>query len=273
MTATPIPRTLALTLYGDLDLTVLDELPPGRKPVRTELITLDKQENMYNEIKERLERGEQAYVICPRISEPDPAKEKALIAKNVDEEMKRLKEKELRGFSIGKLHGKMSAREKEDIMTRFAENKIQVLVATSVIEVGINVPNATAIIIEGAERFGLSQLHQLRGRVARSEKEAVCFLVSATSSEKSVERLRTLTKARTGFELAEKDLISRGPGELSGVRQSGLTDLGMEALKNLKMVEVARETARGLIEADKELAHYPLLQEKVDEIASHFHYE
>lgn len=273
MTATPIPRTLALTLYGDLDLTVLDELPPGRKPVITKLITPQKREEMYSEIRETLEKGQQCYVICPRIFEADPLKARALIAKNVIDEAQRLSKTDLKGYTIGILHGKMKPSEKEAIMKEFDEGHIQVLVATSVIEVGINVPNATRIIIEGAERFGLSQLHQLRGRVARSEKQAFCYLVSDTSNESSLQRLTIMERSTNGFELAEKDLQTRGAGELIGIKQSGLSDLAMESIKNIKMIEVARTEAKKLIESDYELASYPLLREKVDTFAHNVHLE
>jgi ATP-dependent DNA helicase RecG len=196
-----------------------------------------------------------------------------LIAKNVVEEARFLSSKELKGFKLGVLHGKMKRDEKEAVMEQFAEGDLDVLVATSVIEVGINVPNATAIIIEGAERFGLSQLHQLRGRVARSEKHARCFLVTDTESESSIERLKVLVNAKSGFELAERDLQMRGPGELVGVRQSGISDIAMEALKNLKMVEAARNAARDIIELDPELKENNLLGERVSELEKLLHKE
>ncbi len=259
MTATPIPRTLALTVYGDLDLTLLDEQPAGRKPIITELVTPSARKAMYEAIRARVKAGRQAYVICPRIDEPDPAKEMALRAKSVTEEAKRLEREVFPEFKLGILHGKMTPTAKEKTMKEFSEGRIDILVATSVIEVGVNVPNATSIIIEGAERFGLSQLHQLRGRVLRSSDQAYCYLLTETKGEMSLKRLKALTQATNGFELAEHDLALRGAGELYGARQWGITDVGMEALQNIKMVEMARNEAQALVAEDRELSRYPLL--------------
>lgn len=271
MTATPIPRSLALTMYGDLDLSVLDTLPPGRKPVQTKIITKEKRDETYEFIREKLNEGRQLYVICPRIDEPDPTKEKAVSAKSVKEEAARLKKDVFKEFNIGVLHGKMKPKEKEEVMDDFAEKKTDILVATSVIEVGINVPNATMIIVEGAERFGLSQLHQLRGRVMRSTYDPYCFVFTESQNDKSIKRLKSFTDAKNGFELAEHDLKERGPGELTGIRQWGMSDIGMEALQNIKMVEAARTEAMDLIDKDSELKKYPLLNERVMKIESaHF---
>lgn len=263
MTATPIPRSLALTMYGDLDLSVLDTLPPGRKPVITKIVAKDKREETYDFIKEKLKGGRQLYVICPRIDEPDPSKEKAVSAKSATEEAKRLKKEVFKEWNIGLIHGKMKPKEKEEVMQEFAEHKTDILVATSVIEVGINVPNATMIIIEGAERFGLSQLHQLRGRVMRSSYEPYCFVFTESQSDKTIRRMKSFTQAKNGFELAEYDLKERGPGELTGIRQWGISDIGMEALQNIKMVEAARNEAIDLIAKDPELKKDPLLLEKI----------
>ena len=273
MTATPIPRTLALTVYGDLDITLLDEMPKGRKPIITKIITKDKQEEMYAHVREEMKSGRQAYVICPRIAEPDPEKETALNVKSVIEEAKRLKANVFKDKRFGVLHSKMTPADKEKIMLEFSEHKIDILVATSVVEVGVNVPNATNIIIEGAERFGLAQLHQLRGRVIRSNHQAYCFVVSDSKSEKTRDRLKALTTAKNGFELAEHDLTFRGSGELYGAKQSGLTDLGMEAIKNIKMVEAARTEARLLVETDPELANHPHIKQHVGHIGEHLHME
>ncbi len=259
MTATPIPRTLALTIYGDLNLTLLDEMPAGRKLVATEIVLPTKRDEVYEKIKSELAVGRQLYVICPRINEPDPDKELALQTKSVTEEAKRLKKSVFPEYGIGILHSKMSKEKKEDVMQEFSENKIQILVATSVVEVGVNVPNATMIIIEGAERFGLAQLHQLRGRVLRSTHQAYCYLFAETKSEKTAERLKAIKTAKNGFELSELDLALRGAGELAGVKQWGITDLGMEAIKNIKMVEAARTEAQSIIAADPVLKKYPLL--------------
>ena len=272
MTATPIPRTLALTMYGDLDLTLLDQSPAGRKPIITELIIPAKRDDMYAQIRRELEAGRQLYVICPRINEPDPDKEAAIIAKSVKEEAKRLKKDVFQEYEIGVLHSKMKPDEKDRVMLDFKNGKIDILCATSVVEVGVNVPNATVIIIEGAERFGLAQLHQLRGRVMRSSHQAYCFVFTETTSAKSIDRLKALQTAKNGFELAELDLSQRGAGELSGIKQWGVSDIAMEALKNLKMVEAARTEAHRLIQEDVSLNQYPLLKEKVNQqrIESHF---
>ena len=273
MTATPIPRTLALTIYGDLDLSLLEEMPLGRKQIITEIIVPNKREETYEKIREELKNGRQLYVICPRIFEPDPEKEMAVLAKSAVAEAKRLKKEVFREYEIGILHSKMSKQKKEEEMKKFTEGKINILCATSVIEVGVNVPNATMIIIEGAERFGLAQLHQLRGRVIRSNHQAYCYVFADAKSQKTIDRLKALKTAKNGFELAELDLTLRGAGELGGTKQWGITDLGMEAIKNLKMVEAARTEAIRLISEDSELKNYPLLKEKVRQKVSEFHFE
>lgn len=273
MTATPIPRTLALTLYGDLDLTLLDEMPKGRKPVLTSLVTSKEVDAMYEKTKAELAAGRQAYVICPRIDEPDPEKEMALNAKSVVTEAKRLGKDIFKTARIAVLHGKLPPSEKEAIMERFAKHDMDVLVATSVVEVGVNVPNATVIIIEGAERFGLAQLHQLRGRVLRGTHQAYCFAVTESRSKGTRERLRALTTAKNGFALAEYDLQFRGAGELYGLKQSGLSDLGMDALKNLKLVEAARSEAQSLIVKDPGLANHPAIAERLQNLDRALHME
>lgn len=273
MTATPIPRTLALTIYGDLDLTLLDQMPVGRKPIITDIIPPTKRAETYEKVRAEINAGRQAYVICPRINEPDPDKEMALNAKSVVEEAKRLKKEVFPEFEIGIVHGKMKPAEKDDVMEEFSAGRINILLATSVIEVGVNVPNATVIIIEGAERFGLSQLHQLRGRVIRSNHQAYCYVFSDTKSKPSLDRLKALKTAKNGFELAEYDLQLRGIGELYGRKQWGVSDLAMEALKNLKMVEAARSEARTLLENDISLFDYPLLQARINTEEEAIHFE
>ncbi len=310
MTATPIPRTLALTIYGDLDLSLLDEMPAGRKQIITEIITPNKREETYEVIRKELENGRQMYVICPRIFEAEEEAKTAQIfdprgsrfepvapeegrrgqkfgqskllkdsagakleMKAVTTEAKRLKKEVFREYEIGILHSKMSKEKKEEVMQNFSEGKIHILCATSVVEVGVNVPNATIIIIEGAERFGLAQLHQLRGRVIRSTHQAYCYIFADAKSEKTIARLKALKTAKNGFELAELDLTLRGAGELGGTKQWGITDLGMEAIKNIKMVEAARAEATRLIALDPELSKYPLLKSKVKQKVSEFHFE
>ncbi len=260
MTATPIPRTLALSVFGDLDLSLLDELPAGRKPVNTKIVLPQERDEAYEFTRQELQKGRQAYVICPRINEPDPDKELAINARSVKEEAERLQNKVFKEFKVGTLTGKDSPKEKEEKMRSFKEGKIDILVATSVVEVGVNVPNATVILIENAERFGLAQLHQLRGRVLRSSHQAQCFVFADTKSSKTISRLKSFVSAKNGFELAEADLQQRGAGGLSiNAKQWGVSDIAMEALRNIKMVEIARAEATRLIEEDFDLKKYPLL--------------
>lgn len=193
--------------------------------------------------------------------------------KSVTTEAERLKKEVFQEYEIGILHSKMSKEKKEEVMKEFVEGKLNILCATSVVEVGVNVPNATLIIIEGAERFGLAQLHQLRGRVIRSSHQAYCFIFADAKSEKTIARLKALKTAKNGFELAELDLTLRGAGELGGIKQWGIADLGMEAIKNIKMVEAARVEAIRLIEEDPELVNYPLLKQKVHQKSGEFHFE
>ena len=273
MTATPIPRTLALTIYGDLDLSLLDEMPAGRKQIITEIITPTKRDETYKKIREEIKNDRQLYVICPRIEEPDPKKEMAVQAKSAIAEAKRLKKEIFSEYEIGVLHSKMSKQKKEEVMKNFVNGKLNILCATSVVEVGVNVENATIIIIEGAERFGLAQLHQLRGRVIRSNHQAYCYVFADAKSQKTTDRLKALKTAKNGFELAELDLTLRGAGKLGGTKQWGISDLGMEAIKNIKMVEAARTEAIRLIEEDPELSKYPLLKQKVHEKSGEFHFE
>jgi ATP-dependent DNA helicase RecG len=264
MTATPIPRTLALTIYGDLDLTVIDQMPMGRKPIITEIVLPQERDAVYKNIEKEIAAGRQAYVICPRINEADPNKENALLVKSVKSEAKRLREEIFPHLEIGEMHSKMTNLEKERVMGEFERGEINILVSTSVIEVGVNVPNATIILIEGAERFGLAQLHQLRGRVIRSNHQAYCYVFTDSKTETSVKRLRALKTAKSGFELSEYDLQLRGTGELSGKKQWGISDLGMEAIKNIKMVEAARNEAETII-SEKLLPKYPTLLQKIEE--------
>ncbi len=273
MTATPIPRTLALTIYGDLDLTLLAEMPHGRKLIITEIVKPNEREMVYEKIREELKAGRQAYVICPRINEPDPDKEMAVNAKSVKEETKRLKKSIFPEYEIGILHSKMKPAEKEKVMMEFKNKKIDILCATSVVEVGVNVENATVILIEGAERFGLAQLHQLRGRVIRSNHQAYCYVFTGDGSQKTaaspktVERLTALKTAKNGFELAEYDLKFRGSGELAGGKQWGVSDIAMEALMNIKMVEAARTEATQMVEKNEDFNEWPEVKKHLAERA------
>jgi len=273
MTATPIPRTLALTIYGDLDISILDELPQGRAKVTTSIVGPDGRERVYEAVRKEIEKGRQAYVICPRIEEPDPAKVGALQAKSAKAEAQRLAKDVFPEFRVGLLHGSMKPTEKDDAMKKFSDGVYHLLVATSVVEVGINVPNATMILIEGAERFGLSQLHQLRGRVQRSSHPPHCFLLPETKGEVAMKRLRALEKSVDGFKLAEVDLETRGAGDLFGRKQWGISDIGMEALKNVKLIGAARTEAEALIKKDPSLSQHPALLARITENKGKLHSE
>lgn len=265
MTATPIPRTLALTIFGDLDLSLLDELPAGRQLPETKIVLPHERDEIYERVRKELNSGRQAFVICPRINDPDPDKENVINAKSVKSEAERLQNKIFPEFKVASITGKLKPSEKEKAMLDFKNKTADILVATSVVEVGVNVPNATVIIIENAERFGLSQLHQLRGRVLRSSHKPYCFVFAETKSAKTISRLKSFVNAKNGFELAEADLQQRGAGDLAGSKQWGISDLAMEALRNIKMVEAAREEARTILEKDFELKNYPLLAKRISE--------
>jgi ATP-dependent DNA helicase RecG len=244
MTATPIPRTLSLTAYGDLDATVLRELPAGRRPVKTWAVGEEKRAGAYEFIRERLREGRQAYVVCPLVEGSEK-----LEAKAAAEEAERLRRTELRDFEVGLLHGQMPAREKAAAMDAFAAGRTQVLVATTVIEVGIDVANATVMLIEGAERFGLSQLHQLRGRVGRGAEESYCILFAEAASELASQRIKALVEERDGFKLAEVDLSLRGEGELLGTRQHGLPRFRVAELpEDSPLLLAARDEVRAMLD-------------------------
>ncbi len=239
MTATPIPRTLALTVHGDLDLTIIDELPKGRKPVKTALLKQSQYRQALNLIKDEVNNGHQAYIVFPLIDESE-----TLSAKAATKEAEELQNGYFNDLKVGLLHGKMKTDEKDKVMNDFKNKVYDVLVATTVVEVGVDVPNATVIVIENAERFGLSQLHQLRGRVGRSDVQSYCLLVSSTKNEETLRRLNVLVQTNDGFVIAEKDLEIRGPGEFLGVRQSGLVELRLADLtRDLPILELARNEA------------------------------
>ena len=242
MTATPIPRTLALILYGDLDVSVIDELPPGRQHIDTFAVNSSYHQRAYGFIRKEVENGRQAYMVCPMIEEND-----AIEAKSVMQMIDEVSENDFKGLSVAVLHGKMKADEKERIMKDFAENKIQILISTTVIEVGINVPNATIMLIENAERFGLSQLHQLRGRVGRGKYQSYCILVTDSKSEVTKERMKVMKKTNDGFEISETDLKLRGPGEFFGTRQHGVPQLKIANLyKDADILSQAQAAAKEL---------------------------
>ena len=255
MTATPIPRTLALTVHGDLDLTIIDELPVGRKPIETTMITQSGHKAAYKLIQKEVERGQQAYVVYPLIDESE-----TLSAKAATVEAELLRNEIFPQFKIGLLHGKLKNDEKERVMADFKSKKYDILVSTTVVEVGVDVPNATVMLIENAERFGLSQLHQLRGRVGRSDLQSYCIISTSTKSQETKERLNIMTQTTDGFVIAEKDLEIRGPGEFMGVRQSGLPDLIIaDLIKDAKILEMARKDAIDFIKCN-DLDKFPALK-------------
>jgi ATP-dependent DNA helicase RecG len=261
MTATPIPRTLSLTLYGDLEVSLIDELPPGRKPVETRVVDLAERLGAYEEVRKEIDDGRQAYVVCPLVEESE-ALEDVRAAEELYEE---LANDIFPERVVGLLHGRMKAQDKREVMALFRAGEIEVLVATVVVEVGVDVPNASAIVIEGAERFGLSQLHQLRGRVCRGLHPPKCFLVGATKSEGSERRLEALENYQDGFKLSEVDLAIRGEGTLFGSRQSGMPDLKVaKLLRDVDVLVEARREAFALVAADPTLKrpdHRPLRRE------------
>jgi len=244
MTATPIPRTLALTLYGDLDTSILDELPPGRKPVKTYHVTEDRIEQVYSFLAREIDKGRQAYVVYPVIEESEAAALKA-----AEKMYRHLRDVVFPGVNVGLLHGRLSAEEKEAVMSAFKDGQIRILVSTTVIEVGVDVPNATVMVIEQAERFGLAQLHQLRGRVGRGAEQSYCILVTGKLNEAAQERIRTLVESSDGFKIAEMDLRLRGPGEFFGTRQSGLPAFRLaNILRDQEILELARSEAEAFVE-------------------------
>ncbi|MBT5338242.1 ATP-dependent DNA helicase RecG [Candidatus Falkowbacteria bacterium] len=242
MTATPIPRTLVLTLYGDLDLSVITEMPPGRKPIITKVVYEGDRQKAYDFIQEQIIEGRQVFVICPLIDPSDK-----LGVKSVKQEFEKLDKEVFPALKIGLMHGRLKSKDKQDVMQLFSDKKLDILVSTSVIEVGIDVPNASIMMIEGADRFGLAQLHQFRGRVGRGQHQSYCFLFSDNNSPLTQKRLKYLEDCRDGFKLAEMDLELRGPGEVYGVRQSGLPDLKIASLTDAALIQVAQTEAKELI--------------------------
>jgi ATP-dependent DNA helicase RecG len=288
MTATPIPRTLALTIYGDLDLSIIDQLPKGRKKVITKAISPSEREKAYRFIRKEVEKGRQVFVICPRIEPTESAKyeektsnlqtsEFKLLSwaevKAVKDEYQKLSKDVFPDLRVEMLHGRMKTEEKEKIMKDFKNGKIDILVSTSVVEVGIDVPNATIMMVEGAERFGLAQLHQFRGRVGRGKYQSYCFLFTESPSKKTAKRLQAIMECQDGFKLAEKDLEIRGPGEIFGQKQWGIPDLAMASLKDIFLVEKTRNAAKEILEKDWQLKNYPALKRKLEEFEKEVHLE
>jgi ATP-dependent DNA helicase RecG len=244
MTATPIPRSLAMTVYGDLEVSVIDEMPPGRTPISTHVRGDDRRAKIYDFIREEIKKGRQAYVVYPIIEESEK-----LDLRNATEMYQNLKTEIFPEFKVGLLHGKMKPAEKEEVMQAFSGNNIQILVATTVVEVGVDVPNASVMLIEHAERFGLSQLHQLRGRVGRGAAESFCILLAQFNKTKEArERLKIMEETTDGFKIAERDLEIRGPGEVMGTRQSGIPAFRIaNIVRDQKILEIARREANYLL--------------------------
>jgi len=281
MTATPIPRTLALAMYGDLELSILDEMPKGRQKIITKIVSKRSEDKMFEFIKEQIEGGRQAFVVCPRIEEQTETEKKNILSfdqilnyevKAVKKEFEKIK-KHFDPIEVAMLHGKMKPKEKDEIMKHFNSGKTKILVSTSVIEVGIDVPNASIMVIEGAEKFGLSQLHQFRGRVGRGEHQSYCFLFTESNGKITRERLKAMIEYSDGFKLAEIDLNLRGPGEFFGTNQSGFPDLAMQALSDTKTLAKIHEEAKNIIEKDISLKTWPNLLQRYKDFLEKFHME
>lgn len=269
MTATPIPRTLALAFFGDLALSVLDEMPSGRKPIETKIARNNAdRELVYGFVRSEAAKGHQTFVILPLVEESEALED----VKSATAEADRLRTEVFPDLRVGLVHGRMKAKEKEDEMRKFRDHETDILVATAVVEVGVDIPNATVMIIENADRFGLAQLHQFRGRIGRSEKKSHCFLFPGDGAAENA-RLETLEKSASGFEIAEADLALRGPGAFFGTRQSGLPDIAMENLTNLRLVEIARAEAGDLLVADPSLTAHPLLRDELRRFEEKIHLE
>ncbi|RPI30479.1 MAG: DNA helicase RecG, partial [Chloroflexota bacterium] len=249
MTATPIPRSLALTVYGDLDLSVMDEMPPGRQAIDTHVFFPRERERAYALIRSQLQLGRQAFIIYPLVEESENSESLAAV-----EEYERLQKTIFPQYTLGLLHGRMKTEEKDDVMRRFRDREIHILVSTSVVEVGVDVPNATIMLIEGANHFGLAQLHQFRGRVGRGQDKSFCLLIPDTADAVENERLAAMVETNDGFVLAERDLEQRGPGDFLGTRQSGYSELRLASLTDIHLIEKARRLAQSLFEQDPELA-------------------
>ncbi|MFH1890235.1 MAG: ATP-dependent DNA helicase RecG [Candidatus Kuenenbacteria bacterium] len=269
MTATPIPRSLALTVYGDLDLSIIDQMPKGRKQIITEVVPPEKRPQKYQFILDQIKKGRQVFIICPLIDPSDK-----LGAKAVKDEYKKINEKIFPDLKIGLMHGRLKSKEKETVMSDFLDKKIQILVSTPVIEVGIDVPNATIMMIESAERFGLAQLHQFRGRVGRGEYQSYCFLLTESDTQETIQRMHALIKCNNGFELAEKDLQFRGPGEVYGIQQSGYGDqLKIAKLTDYLIIKKTKSAVEKILLQDPNLKKNSPISKKLEEFEQNVHLE
>ncbi len=284
MSATPIPRTLSLTVFGDLELSIIDELPKNRKPIITKVVAPENRNKVYAFIRGQVKKGRQIFVVCPRIEiPPDEELEKKVVYKSmfsswediraVKDEYEKLSKKIFPDLRVDILHGKMKAKEKAGAMNKFKEGKTNILVSTSVIEVGVDIPNATIMMIEGSDKFGLAQLYQFRGRVGRGEHQSFCLLFTDSTAKTTYERLEALVKAKSGFELAEIDLTLRGPGQFLGQSQTGIPDLAMKAAQNPEMVKEARESAEEILNSDPELNNHLRLKNHLEQFEKDVHLE
>lgn len=258
LSATPIPRTMALTIYGDQDLSILDELPPGRTPIITRLVPEHKRRDAELWVSDQIAKGRQVFIVCPLIEESEAIQVKAATL-----EYERLSKEVFPNHRLALLHGRMKGEDKETVMQAFSQGDIDILVSTSVIEVGIDVPNASIMMIEGADRFGLAQLHQFRGRVGRGAHQSYCFLFTDSGSDEALRRLKYMVEFNSGFDLAEKDLEIRGPGEIYGVKQSGIPDLRMASFGDKELLDRVRASAQRLVSEDSMLTGYPALAQKI----------
>lgn len=268
MSATPIPRTLGLTIWGDLDLSIIEEMPKNRKNIITKIAPPADRQKVYEFIKSEIKKGRQAFIVCPLIEESG-----TLAVRAVKKEYERLQKEVFPKLKIGLLHGRLRPKEKEKVMSEFLDKNLDILITTSIVEVGIDIPNTTVMMIEGADRFGLASLYQFRGRVGRGEYQSYCFLLTDSPSEKTNERLKAVETAQSGFDLAEKDLEMRGPGDFIGVRQSGLPDLAIASLTDAKLIGETREAAKRILRESPNLKNYPLLANKVLEFQNRIHFE
>ncbi len=268
MTATPIPRSLALALYGDLDISVIKHMPVGRKKIITSLIPESEREETYSFIAKELDKGRQAFIVCPLIDPSDK-----LGVKSVTTEFKKLDSGVFKKYKVGLLHGRLKAIEREKVMAEFVAGSIQIVIATSVIEIGVDISNASVMMIEDADRFGLAQLHQYRGRVGRSDAQSYCFLMSQTNEQRSKDRLEALLTLDSGFDLANADLKFRGPGEVYGLEQKGFPELKMANFYDIELIKKAREAAITLITTDIHLENHPILKKELGEWEERAHLE
>ena len=285
MTATPIPRTLMLTIYGDLDISILNEMPKNRQKIITEIILPANRKKTYDFIRQEIQNGRQAFVVCPRIEsqnqesslhpelEPRGIKNQENEVKAAKEEYKKLSEEIFPDLKIAMLHGKLKPKEKENIINDFKNNRINILVSTSIIEVGIDIPNATIMMIEGPERFGLAQLHQFRGRIGRDSHQSYCFLMTESENQAENERLAAIVKSENGFQLAERDLQLRGPGEFLGTGQSGIPDMAFASFSDIFLIQETRDLAIKLFKEDPDLKKYPALKNQINKFQEKIHLE